>query len=48
MGIVLSWKNVNYMLEIDILRNYFPKYFGDLKGDFGEFGGKKMPRHLAG
>ena len=25
MGIILRWKNFNYMLEIDIISNYFPK-----------------------
>ena len=26
MGIILRWKNFNYMLEIDILRNESHKY----------------------
>ena len=34
MGIMLRWKIFNYMLENDILRNYFQKYLGVLKGDF--------------
>ena len=33
MGIVLRWKNINYMLEIDIL-NYSQKKLGVLKADF--------------
>ena len=27
-------KKINYMLAIDILRNYFPKCLGALMGDF--------------
>ena len=38
MGIILSWKNCNYMLEIDILRNDSQKYLGVLRGDFLGFG----------
>ena len=29
------------MLAIEILRNYFPKHFGVLKGDFWGFGSPK-------
>ena len=28
------WKNFNYILEIDILKSYFPKYLAVLRGDF--------------
>ena len=38
MGIILSWKNYNYMLEIDILRSDSQKYLGVLRGDFLGFG----------
>ena len=38
MGIILSWKNYNYMLEIDILRNDSQKYLCVLRGDFLGFG----------
>ena len=38
MRIILSWKNFNYMLAIDILSNYLPKYLGVLRGDFWGLG----------
>ena len=34
MGIILRWKNFNYMLEIYILRNDPQKYLGVLRDDF--------------
>ena len=34
MGIILRWRNFNYMVEIDLLRNDSQKYLGDLRGDF--------------
>ena len=37
MGILLSWKNFNCMLEIDILRNYSPKDSVVMRGDFEGF-----------
>ena len=49
MGIMLRWKIFNYMLGIDILRNYFPKYLGVLRGDIGGIGCPKdaqTPRWL--
>ena len=38
MGIMLRWKIFNYMLDIDIIRNYSPKDLGVLRGDFWSFG----------
>ena len=34
MGIILRWKDFNFMLEIDILTNYSPPFLGVLSGDF--------------
>ena len=34
MGILLRWKKHNFMVKIDILRNYFLKNLGVLRGDF--------------
>ena len=39
MGIILRWRNFNYMLEIDILGNYFLNNLGVLRGDFFFFFG---------
>ena len=33
MAIILRWKNFNYMLAIDIMRNYIPNNVGVLRGD---------------
>ena len=38
MGIILRWKKLNYMLEIDISRNDPQEYLGVLRSDFWEFG----------
>ena len=37
MGIILKWKKFNYMLEIDILRNFLQNILGVLNGDFWGF-----------
>ena len=34
IGIMFRWKSFNYMLGIDISRNYLPKDLGFMKGDF--------------
>ena len=39
MGIILRQKNLNHMLEIDILINLLLKQFGCPEGDFFFFGG---------
>ena len=36
MGITLRWRNFNYMLEIDILRDNLRKNCGVLRDDLGE------------
>ena len=38
MGIILRWRNINYMLETDIFRNYSQKDLGVLRDDFKESG----------
>ena len=44
MGITLSWKNLNDLLEINILRNYFPRHLSAfLWVVFEDFGVQKMP-----
>ena len=32
MGTIMKWEKLNYMLEIDILRNYFPKDLVVMRG----------------
>ena len=44
MGIILRWKNCDYMLEIDILRNDSQKYLGAKRGDFEDLGVEKTLR----
>ena len=39
--IILRWNKINYMLEIDILRNSSQNHLGVLKGDFWGFGCSK-------
>ena len=37
MGIILMEEIINYVLEIDIFKNYSPQNLGVLKGDFWGF-----------
>ena len=49
MGIILRWKNLNYMLEIDILRNDAQKCLCVLsRCIFEGLGVQMMPRRPAG
>ena len=36
------------MLEIDVLRDYSPRLYGVLRGEFWELGVQKMPKLPAG
>ena len=38
MGIIFRWKIFDYMLKIDILRNYYPKNLDVLRVGFWGFG----------
>ena len=44
----MQMKYINYMLEIDILRNSSPKIMGVLRGAFSVWVFKKTPRRPAG
>ena len=48
MGIILRWRNINKMLEIDNLRNDSQKYLGVLEFFFEGLGVQMTPRCPAG
>ena len=48
MGIILRWKNYNYMIGIDISRNYSHTFLGALRDVFEDLGVQMTPTCPAG